>query len=150
MYHVFNHNKINQFETFPLWQVKLFISQVWWFSPLHHRFAIEYQYSCQYSYEYPSTCPRVQVRVLLLWNSRVRVQYEYQKFNTRVLQVRVPSTSNPALVRQQIFIALTNIDQVLYGYCMIWLHKGPYSLSGKTSYRQISRSLEAARLGVII
>ena len=63
------------------------------------RCTIEYQYSCQYSYEYLSTCPRVrvQVRVLLLWNSRVRVQYEYQKFSTRVLRVRVPSTSTPAL-----------------------------------------------------
>ena len=29
-------------------------------------------------------------------------------------------------------------------------HLGLYSLSGKTSYRQISRSLEAARLGVIM
>ena len=61
------------------------------------RCTIEYQYSCQYSYEYLSTCPQVQVqvRVLLLCNSRVRVQYEYQKFSTRVL--RVPSTSTPAL-----------------------------------------------------
>ena len=29
-------------------------------------------------------------------------------------------------------------------------HQGLYSLSGKTSYRQISRSLEAARLSVIM
>ena len=40
-------------------------------------YRISDQYSCQYSYEYLSTCPwvRVQVRVLLLWNSRV----EYEK-----------------------------------------------------------------------
>ena len=63
------------------------------------RCTIEYQYSCQYSYKYMSTCPRVrvQVRVLLLWNSPVRVQHEYQKFSTQVLWVRVPSTSTPAL-----------------------------------------------------
>ena len=30
------------------------------------------------------------------------------------------------------------------------MHQGLYSLSGKTSYRQISRSLEAARLDVTI
>ena len=78
----------------------LFISKVWCFSLLHHRCTIEYQYSCQYSYEYLSTCPRVrvQVRVLWLWNSRVRVHYEYQKFSTRVWWVRVLSTSTPALV----------------------------------------------------
>ena len=70
--------------------------QAWWFSPLHPRCTIEYQYSCQYSYEYLSTCPRV--RVLLLWNLRVRVKYEYQKFSTRVLRVRVLSTSTPSLV----------------------------------------------------
>ena len=45
-----------------------------------------------------STCPRVQVRVLWLWNTRVRVHYEYQKFSTRVLRVRVLSTSTPALL----------------------------------------------------
>ena len=40
-------------------------------------YRISDQYSCQYSYEYLSTCPwvRVQVRVLLLWKSRV----EYEK-----------------------------------------------------------------------
>ena len=66
------------------------------------RRTIEYQYSCQYSYEYLSTCPwvRVQVWVLLVWNLRVRVQYEYQKFSTRVLRVRVPSTSTPALFKR--------------------------------------------------
>ena len=71
----------------------------WWFSPLHRKCTIDYEYSCQYSYEYLSTCPRVRVQVwvLSLWNSRVRVQYEYQKFSTRVLRVRVPSTSTPAL-----------------------------------------------------
>ena len=75
--------------------------QAWWFSPLHPRCTIEYQYSCQYSYEYLSTCPRVrvQVRVLLLWNLRVRVKYAYQKFSTRVLRVRVLSTSTPALLK---------------------------------------------------
>ena len=82
--------------------IQLFISQVWWFSPLHHRWTIEYQYSCQYSYEYLSACRRV--RVLLLWNSRVRVQYEYQKFSTRVLWVRVPSTSTPALSMSTYFL----------------------------------------------
>ena len=88
-----NYSKLNQFGTFPLWWVILF--KVWWFSPLHRRCTIEYQYSCQYSYEYLSTCPRVQLRVLWLWNSRV--QYEYKKFSTRVLRVRVLSTSTPAL-----------------------------------------------------
>ena len=67
--------------------------QAWWFSPLHPRYTIEYQYLCQYSYEYLSTCPRVQVRVLLLWNLRVPVKYEYQKLSTWVL-----STSTPALI----------------------------------------------------
>ena len=88
MYHVYsNYSKINQFGIF----------LIWWFSPLYRRCTIEYQYSCQYSHEYLSTCPRVrvQVRVLSLCNSRVRVQYEYQKLSTRV---RVPSTSTPALV----------------------------------------------------
>ena len=33
---------------------------------------------------------------------------------------------------------------------MVSLHQGLYSLNGKTSYRQISWSLEAARLGVIM
>ena len=38
------------------------------------------------------------------------------------------------------------------GVCsfMCWQVQGLYSLSGKTSYRQISWSLEAARLGVIM
>ena len=64
------------------------------------RCTIEYQYSCQYSYEYLSTCPRVRVQVwvLLLWNSRVRIQHDYQKFSTQVLRVWVPSTSTPAVV----------------------------------------------------
>ena len=34
--------------------------------------------------------------------------------------------------------------------CNIFPCQGLYSLSGKTSYRQISRSLEAARLGVVL
>ena len=56
-------------------------------SPLHRRCTIEYQYSCQYSYEYLSTCPRVQVRVLWLWNSRVRVQeIQYYEYWVRVPQ----------------------------------------------------------------
>ena len=69
----------------------------WWFSPLHRRCSIDYQYSCQYSYEYLSTGPRVRVQVWVLsrWNSRVRVHYKYQKFSTRV---RVPSTSTPTLL----------------------------------------------------
>ena len=89
MYHIFKslQNK-----------VKLFISQAWWFSPLHRRCTIEYKHSCQYSFEYLSTCARVRGKVLLLWNSRVRVKYEYQKFRTRVLRVQVPSTSTPALI----------------------------------------------------
>ena len=72
---------------------------VWLFSPLHHRCTIGYQYSGQYSYAYLSACPwvRVQVRVLLLCNLWVRVKYEHQKFSSRVLRVRVPSTSTPAL-----------------------------------------------------
>ena len=39
----------------------------------------------------------VRVPFLLLWNSRVRVQHDYQKFSTQELRVRVPSTSTPAL-----------------------------------------------------
>ena len=56
------------------------------------RCTIEYQYSCQYSYEYLSTCPRVrvQVRVLLLCNSRVRVP-EIQYSSTASTEYEYPS-----------------------------------------------------------
>ena len=40
--------------------------------------------------------------------------------------------------------------QKLYRHVYWDVTQGLYSLSGKTSYRQISRSLEAARLGVIM
>ena len=38
-----NYNKINQFGTFPLRKVKLFISQVWWFSSVYLICVIEYR-----------------------------------------------------------------------------------------------------------
>ena len=37
-----------------------------------------------------------------------------------------------------------------YSYCWTWKTQGLYSLSGKTSYHQISRSLESAWFDVII
>ena len=93
------YSKINQFGTFHMLSHTVYFAGMM-VSPLHRRCTIEYQYSCQYSYEYLSTCPQVRVQVWVLWlsNSRVRVQYEYQKFSTRVLRVRVQSTSTPALV----------------------------------------------------
>ena len=106
----------------------------WWFSPLHRKCTIDYQYLCQYSYSYLSTCPRVRVQVwvLSLWNSRVRVQYEYQKFSTRVLRIRVPSTSTPALVlclaiNVYMIIRWTDFNEACNMFCVIqsyeWHHE---------------------------
>ena len=51
----------------------------------------------------------------------------------------------------EISITLKRITIMWYHFCMIrYADLGLYSLSGKMSYRQISWSLEAARLGVII
>ena len=93
MYHTFKS------ENTLIWNISFMVSHTVYFTgmvifTLTSQIFIEYQYSCQYSCEYLSTCPRVQLRVLLLWNSRVRVKYKYQKFITRVCEyeyrVRVP------------------------------------------------------------
>ena len=71
--------------------------------------------------EYLSTCPRVrvQVRVLWLWNSGVRVHYKYQKFSTRVLRVRVLSMSTPALISSQIIH--DHMEIIQYQHLLIYL-----------------------------
>ena len=85
------------------------------FPLIYYILLYKYQHSVEYWYEYSSTCPwvRIQVWVLLIWNSRVRTKYERRKFSPRVFCVKANNEREFPNPGQDAFYITTNKNTFL-------------------------------------
>ena len=97
MYHIFKSWQNESIWNFSFMESHSFISQNWWLSSLCLRCTTEYQYSGQYSYEYLVHVLVPEYEYKHKYYHFGTHEYKYQNLSTRVLRVRVLSTSTPAL-----------------------------------------------------